>query len=126
MQIFKSKWFHKWAIKERVGDIALKQAIAEMEAGLIEADLGGRVYKKRVAVGGRGKRSGLRAIVAYRAQSRAIFLYGFAKNQRANIDETELRVFRLLAREILNHDDEMCEKLVRAGELVEVSGERHS
>jgi hypothetical protein len=52
MRIYKSKWFNKWADKEGLTDEALKDAVTEMEDGLIDADLGGHVYKKRAAIEG--------------------------------------------------------------------------
>jgi hypothetical protein len=36
MRIFTTKWFTKWAAKERLTDEALRTAVAEMEQGLIE------------------------------------------------------------------------------------------
>ena len=59
MQILKSRAFSKWSAKEGLDDDALRNAVDEMERGLIDADLGGHVVKKRVAVKGRGKRGGL-------------------------------------------------------------------
>lgn len=50
MRILKSRWFTKWAKKEGLTDWALKNALIEMEQGLIDADLGGHVYKKRAPV----------------------------------------------------------------------------
>ena len=55
MRVFKNKAFTKWAAKEGVTDDALRTAVEEMARGLIDADLGGQVFKKRVATGGRGK-----------------------------------------------------------------------
>lgn len=55
-----------------------------MERGLIDADLGGHVVKKRVGIGGRGKSGGARTIIAYQISDKAIFVYGFAKNARGN------------------------------------------
>jgi hypothetical protein len=43
----------------------LRTAVYEIERGLIDDDLGGHVMKKRVAVGGRGKRGGVRTLLAY-------------------------------------------------------------
>jgi hypothetical protein len=43
-----------------------------MAAGLIDADLGGGVLKKRVGLAGRGKRGGVRTLVATNRQYSAI------------------------------------------------------
>jgi len=87
MRIFKTKWFQKWAKKEKVSQKALQRAIEEMERGLVDADLGGHVYKKRVAIQGRGKSGGVRTLIAYQVKDKAFFIYGFAKNKRANISD---------------------------------------
>src|ERR1700683_1838925 len=58
--------------------------------GLIDADLGSGLLKQRVARAGEGRSGGYRTIIAYRAGDRAVFLYGFAKNERDNIGDDEL------------------------------------
>ncbi|NQZ08237.1 MAG: type II toxin-antitoxin system RelE/ParE family toxin [Algicola sp.] len=65
MKIFKTHWFNKWAKKENLPDNALIVAVMEIERGLVDANLGGHVVKKRVAMPGRGKRGSMRTIVAY-------------------------------------------------------------
>lgn len=80
MRIFKNKTFTRWARKEGLSDAALIQAVAEAEQGLIDVDLGGHVYKKRVALAGRGKSGGARTVLAYQVNEKAFFIYGFAKN----------------------------------------------
>ncbi len=120
MKVFKTKWFTKWAAKEKLSDTSLLKAVGEMERGLIDANLGGHVVKKRVAIQGRGKRGGVRTLVAYQVEDKAFFMYGFAKNKRANIRDDELRVLQTVADTLLNHDDEMLEHLMEIKELIEV------
>ncbi|MBI5462943.1 MAG: type II toxin-antitoxin system RelE/ParE family toxin [Gammaproteobacteria bacterium] len=121
MRIFKTKWFQKWASKEGLGDEVLRRTVAEMAAGLIDADLGGHVVKKRVALPGHGKRGSLRTLVAFKADDKAFFIYGFAKNERDNIDQNELKALRLLATELLSYGPALLVKAVTAGEVIEVS-----
>ena len=45
MRIFKDRLFNKWADKEGITDKLLRVAVVEMEEGLVDADLGGNVYK---------------------------------------------------------------------------------
>jgi hypothetical protein len=87
MRVFKNKWFQKWAAKEGLDDEVLRAAVEEMENGLIDAELGGHVVKKRVALPGRGKRGGTRTLVVYQQANKAFFVYGFAKSERANISD---------------------------------------
>lgn len=123
MRIFLTKWFERWAAKEGVTEQSIREAVSEMEQGLIDAHLGGSVVKKRVGVGGRGKSGGVRTILAFRIQDKAFFLYGFAKNQRDNIDDKELRALKLLASHLLGYDNKTLDKAIKAQELIEVGHE---
>ena len=120
MRIFKNKAFTKWAEKEGMNDDALQIAVDEMERGLIDADLGGYVVKKRVAVGGRGKRGGVRTLLAYKSGDKAFFMYGFAKNARANVSTDELKALKHLAKELMNYSDKTLTKAIQHGALIEV------
>ena len=102
-------------------DIGLRAAVIEMVQGLVDADLGGHLVRKRVALPGRGKRGGARTIVATRRAGRWFFLYGFEKNERANVDRDELRVLQEVATELLEFDDRELAAALAAGELLEVS-----
>jgi len=119
MKLYKTKWFHRWAAKEGLTDVALRTAVMELEQGLADA-LGGYVYKKRIGLPGRGKRGGVRTLVAFRQGERAFFMYGYPKNERANISSDELRALRLLAKELLGFNEQGLAKAVKAGELIEV------
>ena len=79
MRIFKTKWLVRYARRQRIDDASLKEAIERADRGLIDADLGGGIIKQRVARAGQGRSGGRRMLVAYRASSRAVFLYAFAK-----------------------------------------------
>lgn len=121
MKTYKTKWFQRWAVKEGLGDQALLSVTDEIAKGLFEADLGGQVIKKRVALPGHGKRGSVRTLVAFRADDKAFFIYGFAKNERANIGLKELKALKLLAAELLAYGPAALLKALRAGELIEVS-----
>lgn len=98
----------------------LHKAVRELEAGLVDA-LGGYVYKKRIGLPGRGKRGGVRTLIAFRQGERAFFMYGYPKNERANISSVELETLRLLAKELLGYSEQGLVKAVNAGELIEVN-----
>ncbi len=122
MKIYKTKWFHRWAAREGLAEAALRRAVAEIEQGLVDA-LGGHVYKKRVALPGRGKRGGARTLVAFKRGQATFFIYGYSKNERANIREDELRALRLLAGELLAYREQELARALKAGELIEVSND---
>jgi hypothetical protein len=120
MQVFKTKTFAKWASGEGLDDDVLASAVEEMERGLIDARLAGQVIKKRVALPGRGKRGGVRTLVAFKQGEKAFFIFGFAKNERANISNDELKALKFLAKELLNYPATSLTKAVQAGELIEI------
>lgn len=122
MQIFKSKSFAKWMVKEQLADSTLLAAVDEMEQGLIDADLGSYIVKKRVALVGRGKRSGARTLVVYQTKNCAFFVYGFAKNAKENISERELDALRALASVLISYSSVELAVAARAGTLLEVKG----
>ena len=120
MRAFKIKAFAKWASGEGLDDDALASAVIEMEQGLIDARLGGQVVKKRVALPGRGKRGSTRTLIAFKQGDKAFFIYGFAKNERANVSDKELRALKLLAKELLNYTAPALAEATKAGELIEI------
>lgn len=109
-----------------LADADLCQSVTEMEAGLIDADLGGQVVKKRVALPGRGKRGGARTIVATNRDDRWYFIFGFGKNERANIDRHELRALQELASDLLGQDDRTIAVALKANELVEICDDQQN
>jgi hypothetical protein len=97
VQVFKTKWLARFAKRERITDRSLSDAIQRAERGLIDADLGGGLIKQRVARDGQGRSGGYRMLVADRAHARAVFLFGFAKNERDNIGPDDLLSLREIA-----------------------------
>lgn len=103
-----------------MSDRDLHAAIAEMQAGLVDARLGGGLVKKRVARPGQGKRGGYRMLAASNFGERWVFMFGFAKNERDNIDDEELRLMKRIASALLGMNDSKLREAVTAGELMEI------
>ena len=120
MRIFKIKAFQNWANTEGLTDEVLRTAVNEMEDGLIDANLGGDVYKKRMALKGRGKRGGARTLVVYQRGSKTFFVYGFAKKQQDNINDKQLKALKSLAEKLLGYSDNELLQPMNIGELIEV------
>ncbi|MBI2296273.1 MAG: type II toxin-antitoxin system RelE/ParE family toxin [Betaproteobacteria bacterium] len=120
MRVFKTRVFNRWARRESLADEELCKAVAEMQKGLVDAQLGGGVYKKRVARAGEGKRGGYRVILATNFRERWFFMFGFAKNERDNVDEEELKMLKQLAAALLGMKDLGIEEARKRGELVEI------
>ncbi|MCK9377450.1 MAG: type II toxin-antitoxin system RelE/ParE family toxin [Syntrophobacterales bacterium] len=121
MRILKTKWFVRYARRERIGDDSLRHAIERAERGIVDADLGCGVIKQRVARAGQGRLGGYRLLIAYNAGDRAVFLYGFAKNERENIGDDELATLREIATAWLEANDERLEHAIREGILQEAT-----
>ncbi len=121
MRIFKTKWFARFARKEEISDKKLSDAVEEAEKGLHDGELGGNLIKKRVARAGEGKRGGYRTIIVYRAGKRTVFVYGFPKSAKTNLNAVELDAYQKLAQVYLNFSDADMAKALSAGELEEVN-----
>jgi hypothetical protein len=121
MRIFKTKWLARFARREGIDDQSLRAAIERAEQGLIDADLGGGLIKQRVARPGRGRSGGYRMIVGYRVKNRAVFLLGFAKNERENIEDNELLTLRSQAERWLVADAARIQKELELGNLQEIN-----
>jgi hypothetical protein len=122
-RVFKTRQFAKWMRKTDLTDTALCQAVQEMVSGLVDADLGGDVLKKRVALPGRGKRGGVRTLVATRRASRWFFVYGFEKNEKANVSSKELEALQWLAEQLLDLTGHQLEVAVHDSSLQEICHE---
>lgn len=106
--------------KTGLSDGVLTMAVEEMARGLIDADLGGHLVKKRLALPGQGKRGGVRTIVATRLDCRWFFLFGFGKNERANIDDKELKALQEIAKDWLDLDEMSLSVAISNGNIMEV------
>jgi hypothetical protein len=118
-RLLKSRGFERAARKDGLTDRALCKAAAEIEAGLIDARLGGFLLKKRVAKAGRGKRGGFRIIVAHRQGDRLMCLFMFHKNERDNISEKERVALSELGDEYMSLTAKQLEQLIAGGVLIE-------
>jgi len=121
LRVFKSPWFEKFARKQDIGDDVLRDAVWRAERGLIDADLGGGVIKQRVARAGQGKSGGFRTVVLFRMSQRAIFVFGFAKSEQANLGAAELKTFKRAAKVSLGLSDAAMDAEAAEGRLTEVS-----
>ena len=120
VRTFKVKGFARWARKEKIRDTVLRNAVREMQAGLIDAELGGGLCKKRIPASSRGKRGGGRTIVAFQSNKHTFFMYGFLKNESANIDQTELKALKQYAVHLFKLTEQQVEHLLEQDELFEV------
>lgn len=121
MTVLQTRWFSRWARKQGLSARALCAAVAEIQRGLYEADLGGGLVKKRVARPGQSKSGGFRTLIATNRGDRWIFVFGFPKNVRSNIEQTEEAALKLLSAKLLALSARDLKTTLEAGELLEVT-----
>ena len=119
-RVMKTRHINRWMRKPELSDRALCVAVDEMAQGLIDADLGGGVVKKRIGLAGRGKRGGARTLVATNRGNRWFFVYGFEKNDRANIADDELEALQDIASQLLARSGQQLNEAVQDGSLQEI------
>ena len=118
--IYKTRHFTRCASKASLSDDLLRRAVEEMTNALIDADLGGGVFKKRIALPGRGKSGSARTLLATNRDDRWIFILGYEKNERVNISDKERDALRMIAKDLLGLSAEQLQKSVKEGALLEV------
>lgn len=123
--ILKRKDFARWQASEKLPDAALCKAVKEMQGGLIDGDLGGFLYKKRVARPGGGKSGGYRTLLSAKIGDRHVFLYGFPKSDKVNITQDEKRALQFAGKVFLELSGEALSQALKSGVLVEVHCEQN-
>jgi hypothetical protein len=123
MSVYVTKEFARFARKTGLADAKLLKAAQDVAAGHCDADLGGGVFKQRVAREGGGKSGGFRTIILFRIGSHSFFAYGFAKSDKANVSAKELKALKQLADVLLGFSEERLEAAQAAGELIEVESD---
>lgn len=127
--IYKTKEFCSLTKKDRLSDMDLIEVCDEIQRGLVDADLGGALYKKRVATQSKGKSGGYRTIIGAVIGEKYFFLYAFAKNKRANITKKEQMALRELAQVFISFSQVELDNLIASKELIKVEncqeGDRH-
>jgi len=120
MRIFKNTWFSRFAAKEGITDSELRELVDHLEAGEADADLGGGVYKMRLARPGEGKSGGYRIIVFFRSEERTFYEYCYAKSKKANISEKELIAFKKAAKRYFFMTPDQLREKIGQGKFIEL------
>jgi hypothetical protein len=120
MRVFKTKWFRRFARKARLSDAMLIEAIVRANSGLIDADLGHGLIKQRIARKGGGRSGGYRTLIVYRSNDRAIFIFGFAKNELGNIGADELQDLNRTAGLFMGYTEDQMNEAVANEVLWEI------
>ena len=121
MRVFKTKWFARFARREGIADSKLLATVREIKKGLIDADYGGGLIKKRVARDGGGKSGGYRSIIAYRSEEKCIFIFCFAKSDKGNLNINEVAQYKNATGIYLGFSEIDIAAALKKRELVEVT-----
>ena len=130
MRIFINRWFARFAVKEGITNGELREMANQLESGQsanrrprtagFDADLGGGVYKIRVARSGKGKSGGYRVIVFFKSGEQTFFVYGYAKSSRENLSRKELKTYKDAAKEYLSMNTDELKERIEHGQFVEL------
>jgi hypothetical protein len=115
-----TKQFAKWAAKHNIPENELINAMSEVQSGVIEANLGGHLYKKRIRFVGQGKSGSGRTIICYKKHDKAIFLHGFAKNEKDNLSKKELHALKEFSKILINLSPDHIRIAIKNGDFIEV------
>ncbi|HTW80582.1 MAG TPA: type II toxin-antitoxin system RelE/ParE family toxin [Terracidiphilus sp.] len=119
-RVLASKPFMRFARRFGIGDEELWDTVN----GPFDADLGGGVFKYRLARGGEGSSGGARALIAMKAGRRAVLMFGFEKKDMANIKPDELKAYRKAARIYLGYSEEEVTAIVKRKALFELASSK--
>ncbi len=123
MTVYVTKDFARFARKARLADASLIQAARNVVAGRYDADMGGGVFKQRIAREGGGKSGGFRTIILFKVGGHSFFAHGFAKSDKANISAKELKALKRLAGILLGFTEAQITSAKADGELIEVTSD---
>jgi hypothetical protein len=120
MAICKTKPFQRFARRNRLDDLVLRQAAESVQNGQADADLGGGVYKQRIARARQGKSGGYRTILVQRRGGDLVFVHGFAKSEKGNVTHAELEALKAQATAFSKLTPEQVRTAVESGAWVEL------
>ncbi|HMB30482.1 MAG TPA: type II toxin-antitoxin system RelE/ParE family toxin [Desulfohalobiaceae bacterium] len=120
MKIYRTKPFTRLARKADLKDEFICQAVNEMNQGLIDVSLGSGLFKKRIAMPGRGKSGSWRTLLGFQSGRRAFFLYVFPKSNQENIQAYELKGLKRLAKFYISLQPTDIQTALEKNELYEV------
>ncbi|WP_060507283.1 type II toxin-antitoxin system RelE/ParE family toxin [Pseudomonas sp. NBRC 111124] len=126
MEVLKRRDFARWQVAQKLSDAMLCQAVDEMRRGLVDASLGGELFKKRIAGRGVGKRGGYRTLLSARIGNRYVFLHGFAKSDKANITSDEQKALSFAGKVFLELCPVALGRALQSGVLMEVCCEQQN
>ncbi|MCL2101660.1 MAG: type II toxin-antitoxin system RelE/ParE family toxin [Fibromonadales bacterium] len=116
MAAYQTKLFKKWNKKNRIPDEKLLDAIKSIDSGSGIVNYGEGLHKVRIAKD-KGKSSGYRTIIVHKKGFRSFVVYGFEKNEKANISDNEKTFLKNYGMSLLNSTEKEIEEMLENGEI---------
>lgn len=120
MRKLKNKYFAKWQKKTDLTDADLHVTIENLKNSKSAPGIGKFLHKVRVAREGEGKSGGYRTIIVYKKNEIALFVYGFGKGEKDNLDEKELKHWKTLAKDICGYTENEIRRAITKGKFLEL------
>ncbi len=103
MKILATKWFRKWIKKAKIEIVDLINSANIININpQTSISLGSGLYKVRIKKEHQGKRGGYRTLLIFKQDELVMYVYGFSKSEKDNLDNDELKMFKKLSKDILN------------------------
>ena len=124
MLFLKNKWFNKWSSKNKIKNKDLLEGISNIKNNIGIVSLGSHLYKVRLLSETKGKSGSFRTLIVYKKEKLAIYIYGFSKNEKGNINNKELTLFKKLAKDILTLNEKLIELLISKKHYIHIEKEK--
>ena len=121
MFYLKNRHFTRWAKQNGITDQMLCAAIDQFEKGLFEVSLGNHLFKKRIALPGKGKSGGARTILFYQKEKKLLFCFGFNKNEQDNLTNSQTEYLHKLSDSLQMMPDEILLRSIKENKLITIS-----
>ncbi len=119
-RVYKLKTFARWA-KRIISDEQLCKAAEEIMLGQYEAELGGGLCKKRIAIAGQGKRGATRTLVAKDGPQGVFFIAGRQKSDPgSDFSDANVAQAQIIGGSLQMASAKKLDELVEAGVLKEI------
>jgi hypothetical protein len=125
VRVFKYPRFSRFTRREGINDDELLNIVEQLEEGKPDADLGGGVFKMRIARSGEGKSGGYRIILFFKSGERTFYVHGFAKSDTANISKKELARAKKQAKTLFAMTDTQIQTALKEGVFEEIRRNYH-
>ncbi len=119
MKILITNWFNKWLKKisiDKAELISSAKILNEIDETAV--NLGSGLYKVRIKRKYQGKSGGYRTLLIFKKDELILYVYGFTKNEKDNLDKDELKLFKKLSKDIMRMSKEEILNQIKSGSFI--------